>query len=142
MSPSPKGAPTRLPASDVPGQSTVAVAPMVLLGWLIPGAAHLVLGQGRKGLVLLTALLAMFTIGLGCHGQLFPFQGNEPLVFLAALAEWGVALPRVAASMLGYGTGQVTASTYEYGNTFLIAAGLLNALVVLDATDIASGRKR
>jgi hypothetical protein len=141
MSSSSKGAPTRLSASDVPDHSTAAVAPMVLLGWLIPGAAHLVLGRGRKGLVFLTALLAMFIIGLGCHGQLFPFQGNEPLVFLAALAEWGVAAPRLGAWMLGYGAGQVTASTYEYGNTFLIAAGLLNALVVLDAADIASGRK-
>ena len=31
--------------------------------------------------------------------------------------------------------------TYEYGNTFLVAAGLLNSLVVLDAYDIALGRK-
>ena len=33
------------------------------------------------------------------------------------------------------------AVTYEYGNTFLIVAGLLNALVVIDAFDIAMGRK-
>jgi hypothetical protein len=32
--------------------------------------------------------------------------------------------------------------TYEYGNAFLIAAGLLNVLVVLDAVDYAAGRKR
>jgi hypothetical protein len=31
--------------------------------------------------------------------------------------------------------------TWEYGNCFLIVAGLLNALVVLDAFDIAMGRK-
>ncbi len=33
------------------------------------------------------------------------------------------------------------AVTYEYGNAFLIVAGLLNMLVVLDAWDIAVGRK-
>ena len=33
------------------------------------------------------------------------------------------------------------AVTYEYGNCFLIVAGLLNTLVVLDAFDIAVGRK-
>ena len=33
------------------------------------------------------------------------------------------------------------AITFEYGNTFLIASGLLNILVVLDAFDRASGRK-
>ena len=39
------------------------------------------------------------------------------------------------------GNGTVTAVTYEYGNTFLMTAGLLNALVILDAFDIAMGRK-
>jgi hypothetical protein len=31
--------------------------------------------------------------------------------------------------------------TYEYGNTFLIVAGLLNLLVVCDAWDFVTGRK-
>ena len=35
----------------------------------------------------------------------------------------------------------VTAASYEYGNTFLMTAGLLNFLVILDAFDIAMGRK-
>jgi hypothetical protein len=35
----------------------------------------------------------------------------------------------------------VTAVTYEYGNAYLIVAGLLNLLVVIDAYDIALGRK-
>ena len=42
---------------------------------------------------------------------------------------------------MGYGAGNVIAVTYEYGNTFLIVAGLLNMLVVIDAFDIAMGRK-
>jgi hypothetical protein len=42
---------------------------------------------------------------------------------------------------MGMGSGVVTAATYEYGNTFLIAAGLLNYLVIIDAFDVASGRK-
>ena len=42
---------------------------------------------------------------------------------------------------MGHGAGQVTAITYEYGNAFAIVAGLLNMLVVLDAWDIAEGRK-
>ena len=42
---------------------------------------------------------------------------------------------------MGSGAGGVVAVTYEYGNAFLIVAGLLNMLVVLDAYDIAQGRK-
>ena len=50
-------------------------------------------------------------------------------------------LPYFVAKAVGVGAGRVVAITYEYGNTFVIAAGLLNMLVVLDAFDIAKGRK-
>jgi hypothetical protein len=52
-----------------------------------------------------------------------------------------VGLLYVLAAGLGAGSGRVVAWTYEYGNTFLVVAGLLNMLVVLDAFDIATGRK-
>jgi hypothetical protein len=42
---------------------------------------------------------------------------------------------------LDLGAGRVLAVTYEYGNAFLITAGLLNMLVVVDVYDIALGRK-
>jgi hypothetical protein len=52
-----------------------------------------------------------------------------------------MAVPRVLAAMAGAGAGNVTAITYEYGNTFLIVSGLLNVLVALDAFDKARGVK-
>ena len=66
---------------------------------------------------------------------------SQPLVALAAIANMGVGLPYMIARGLGYGAGDVIAVTYEYGNTFLIVSGLLNALVVIDAFDISMGRK-
>ena len=45
------------------------------------------------------------------------------------------------ARALGFDAGEVTAVTYEYGNTFTAVAGLLNILVILDAHDTAVGRK-
>ena len=114
---------------------------LCLASWAVPGAGHLWLGRRSKGLIFLVALPLMFAIGLGIHGRLFPFDLSEPLVCLAAFANLGVGLPYFAASALGYGVGDVRAVTFEYGNAFLIVAGLLNALVVLDAYDIAMGRK-
>jgi len=114
---------------------------LCLASWAVPGAGHLWLGRRSKGLIFLVALPLMFAIGLAIHGRLFPFDLSEPLVCLAAFANLGVGLPYFAASALGYGVGEVRAVTYEYGNAFLIVAGLLNALVVLDAYDIAIGRK-
>jgi hypothetical protein len=112
-----------------------------IAAWLIPGAGHLLLGRTQKGLVFLVAIPLMFITGLWLNGRLFPFEIAEPLVALAALAAVGNGLPYFVAAMLGLGKGIVTAASYEYGNTFVIAAGLLNTLVVLDAYDIALGRK-
>ena len=83
----------------------------------------------------------MFGIGLLLQGRVFPFDLSDSLVALAALADLGCGLPWVLARLLGAGSGLVTAVTYEYGNCFLIVAGLLNALIVLDAFDVAMGRK-
>jgi hypothetical protein len=83
----------------------------------------------------------MFAIGIALEGRLFPFEPSQPLVALAAVADVGIGIPYFIARSLGYGAGRVVAVTYEYGNAFLIVAGLMNLLVVIDAFDIASGRK-
>ncbi len=114
---------------------------LCVAAWAVPGAGHLWLGRRQKGLVFLVALSLMFTIGLLLHGRLFPFDLSDPLVALAAVADIGAGLPWLIARMLDAGAGTVTATTFEYGNTFTIVAGLLNFLVILDAFDIAAGRK-
>ncbi len=120
-----------------PGMLTL----LCVAAWAIPGAGHFWLGRVQKGAVFLVALTMLFAIGLSLHGRLFPFELSEPLVALAAFANAGLGLPWIVGRALGLGTGVVTAVTYEYGNTFLIVAGLLNFLVVLDAYDIGAGRK-
>jgi hypothetical protein len=114
---------------------------LCLASWAIPGAGHLWLGRRAKGLIFLIAIPLMFAVGLTIHGRLAPFDISEPLVGLAAFADLGVGLPYFIANLLGYGSGDVRAITYEYGNAFLIVAGLLNLLVVIDAYDVAMGRK-
>jgi hypothetical protein len=114
---------------------------LCLASWALPGAGHLWLGRRTKGLIFLIALPVMFAIGLAIRGRLFPFDVSEPLVGLAAVADLGIGAPYFIASALGYGGGEVRAVTYEYGNAFLIVVGLLNLLVVIDAYDVAMGRK-
>ena len=109
-------------------------------GLLVPGLGHLWLGR-RKGLIFLAVLPLMFAFGLVLEGRIFPVEFSQPLVALAALANMGIGIPYIVARVLGYGAGNVIAVTYEYGNTFLIVAGLLNTLVVIDAFDISMGRK-
>jgi hypothetical protein len=111
------------------------------VAWAIPGGGHLWQGRIQKGLIFLVTLPLMFVFGLWLEGRLFPFEPSQPLVALAAFADVGVGVPYFIAKMLGGGAGRVVAISYEYGNAFLIVSGLLNMLVVLDAFDIAQGRK-
>jgi hypothetical protein len=117
------------------------VALLAVAGWAVPGVAHLWLGRRQKGFVFLLALPLMFAIGLMLEGRLFPFQPSQPLVALMAIADVGLGVPYFIAKAGGFGAGRVVSPWYEYGNTFLIVAGLLNFLVILDAYDIALGRK-
>jgi hypothetical protein len=112
-----------------------------VLSWLVPGVGHLWFGRREKGIVFLVALPLMFATGIWLEGRIFPFDFSEPLVGLAALANLGIGLTWFVARALDVGHGLVTAATYEYGNTFMIVAGLLNFLVMLDAYDIGMGRK-
>ncbi len=83
----------------------------------------------------------MFALGLGMHGRLFDLVMEEPLQIFAFIANAGVGLPYIAAEQMGLGLGTMSATTYDYGTTYLWVAGLLNYLIVLDAFDIARGRK-
>jgi hypothetical protein len=136
--------PAKSPAADRGNVAAAERGTLVLVclaAWAVPGAGHFWLGRRHKAVVFFLALLTMFAAGLLLEGRIFPFEPSDPLVFLEAVANMGVGLPWLVARMMDAGAGTVTAVTYEYGNAFLIVAGLLNFLVMLDAYDIALGRK-
>lgn len=117
-------------------------------GWAVPGLGHILLGRWVRGVVLSACVLVMFTLGLGMHGELYrpePAPTNEFMaqVFraLGVFANAGVGLPYVFAIRSDIGRGVMTAQTFDYGWAYLIVSGLLNYLIVLDAFDIAQGRK-
>jgi hypothetical protein len=133
--PAPNGGRSAPATQSYPAYAVCAAA------WVLPGGGHLWLGRYQKGLTLLVVLPLMFACGLWFEGSISPFQFTDPLVGLAAIAEFGIGLPYFVAKFAGLGLGRVTAITYEYGYTYMIVAGLLNMLAVLDAFDIARGHK-
>jgi len=109
--------------------------------WLLPGAGHFLLGRRGRALAYLGILAANVAIGLWLDGNLYRVVGGQPLTVLATLGAMGLGLPYF---LLRYGfhyTGEITTQGYEYGTAFLLTAGVMNLLLVLDAWDIAQGRK-
>lgn len=83
-------------------------------------------------------------------GHLFSMTGGEPgssslLQLPPMIANLGSGLLYIACWIMGVGFSDdplmAARATYEYGNTFLLIAGLLNYLSMLDAFDISAGRK-
>jgi hypothetical protein len=110
-------------------------------GWLIPGLAHVLIGRWIRGLIFAACVLLMFALGLAMHGKLYDLEFDEPLHIFAFIANIGMGIPYWIAERLNLGIGTMTWPSYDYGTTYLWVCGLLNYLIVLDAFDIAQGRK-
>jgi hypothetical protein len=122
-------------------KSTRAVT-AACLGFVLPGAGHLRLGRRGRGWTFLGAIGVLFALGVAMDSRLEMHLGlDDPLAFLLSLAQMGAGSFYLVARILGYSAGEVTSPTFEYGNTLTAVAGLLNALVVIDAFDIGIGRK-
>ena len=123
---------------------------MGLAGWLIPGLGHLLQGRWVRALLLGGTVWLCFLSGLWMGGHLFSVGGNEQglsalLQLPPMIANLGSGILYIVSWLFGVGFADDPAhaarATYEYGNTFLLVAGLLNYLAMLDAFDIAAGRK-
>jgi len=120
-------------------------APVVALGWLVPGGGHLLLKRTGRGVLLLVAITVMFLCGLMMRGTMFTPQGDD---LLTVLINWGGWVGNVASGILylmsvwlGYAQPDVAGAVHDYGTKFLVTAGLLNLLAIADAFEIARGRK-
>jgi hypothetical protein len=118
-----------------------------VLAWFFPGAGHLVQGRYIRGAVISVVVWLMFAIAImsgGAHYPGFDFKDGALLYLLNVFAKLGNGLGAIV-SMIMAGTPSpniAALSTFEYGGRFLEVAGLLNYLTVVDAVDIANGRKK
>lgn len=125
------------PAETPPARAYLAA----LAAWALPGAGHWFLDRPRRALVYFALVLTTLAIGCYLDGRL-PWQwSGSPLMTLATLGAMGVGTPYFALRFgLGY-EGVVGSGSYEYGSAFILTAGLMNLLLVLDAWDVALGAK-
>jgi hypothetical protein len=116
------------------------VAPVV--GWIIPGAGHLLLRRWVRGLLLMLCIVAMFVLGLAMEGKLYSANTGELLDILGFVGDLGAGMLYIVSKSLGLGAGNIARATADYGTKFLIVAGLLNIIAAVDAHHIAIGKKQ
>ena len=112
-----------------------------LLAWVVPGLGHLYLGRRGRAAAFCAIVLISLATGLALDGNLYRVVAGQPLSFFATLGSMGMGLPYFVARW-GFGyAGDVEGPGYEYGSAFILTAGLMNLLLILDTLDIARGMK-
>ena len=124
-----------------PATTTMSViAPA--LGWLIPGAGHLIQRRWIRGLLLMACITSMYILGLAMSGHVYQPNSGEVLDILGFIGDVGAGGLYIVSRALDYGQGMIQHATADYGTKFIIVAGLLNFISAVDAYHIAIGKKK
>jgi hypothetical protein len=136
-SPTPKSA-AKAPQQPITAMSVIAPA----LGWLIPGAGHLIQKRWGRGLLLMLSVVVMFVLGVLMQGKVYAFNTGDILDILGFVGDLGAGGLYIVARIQGYGAGAIDLATADYGTKYIIVSGLLNIISAVDAHDIAIGKKK
>lgn len=115
------------------------IAPAI--GWLIPGAGHLIQRRWTRGLLLMASIVTMFLLGLAMQGHIYHPNGGDILDILGFVGDVGAGGLYVISQAMDWGQGAIAHAVSDYGTKYLIVAGLLNFISVADAYHIAIGKK-
>lgn len=112
------------------------------LGWLIPGAGHMIQGRYLRGTLLLVSVFAMFALGVVMEGKVYAANTGDLLDMLGFIGDLGNGALYIVTRAMDWGKGAIQLASADYGTKFIIVAGLLNVMSAVDAHHIALGKKQ
>jgi hypothetical protein len=127
-------------ATAAPVSTMSVLAPVV--GWLIPGAGHMMQKRWIRGALLFISIVTLFLLGLAMQGRIYKANGGDILDMLGFVGDVGAGVLYFLTSAMDWGQGAIAFATADYGTKFMIIAGLLNFISVADAYHIAIGKKQ
>ncbi len=128
--------------SDTRAHTGSPVSAALLLGWLVPGAGHLLTRHWVRALLLFAAITTLWWLGIAMNGRLYLPGGEDPLSLLGFAGDLGSGLFYLIGFTSGMGRGVVQVATADYGTKFIVVASLLNIISAVDAHNLQIGRKR
>jgi hypothetical protein len=112
----------------------------LLLGWLVPGAGHLLCRKPVRAALLFVSITSLFVLGLLMQGKLYS-SAADLLDILGLAGDLGNGVLFFISKLAGLGTLPVQVTTADYGTRFVVVAGLLNFMAAVDAHNLRIGRK-
>lgn len=124
-------------------QRRIGAFPALVLvsGWLIPGAGHLLLGRWVRATLLFLAIFLMFVVGIALKGKVYLPNTGDPLDMLNFVGDLGLGVLYFLTRIFDLGASTVQLAIADYGTKFIVVAGLLNVIAAIDAHSLAIGRK-
>jgi hypothetical protein len=117
----------------------------VLAAWVIPGGGHFLQKKTGRGALILASVGLMFLFGMFMRGMMFTPEKGDILTTLinygGFVCDLASGVFYFAAAMFGYAAPDMAGDVHDYGTKFLVTAGLLNILAMVDAYEIAIGKK-
>jgi uncharacterized protein DUF6677 len=132
--------PARSKVAAPPITAMAVIAPVV--GWLIPGAGHLIQKKFIRGLLLMISVVSMFFIGLAMSGKVYKPNTGDLLDMLGFVGDFGSGGLYILARMFDWGKDAISFAVADYGTKFIVVSGLLNIMSMVDSYQIAIGRKQ
>jgi len=115
---------------------------VLLAGWLIPGAGHLLLRKWARAGLLFAAITTMFFVGVALQGKVYTPNTGDLLDILGFIGDLGSGGLYMLAHLAGWGQPSEQIAIADYGTKFIVVGGLLNIVAAVDAHSLAIGRKR
>jgi hypothetical protein len=112
-----------------------------LAAWLVPGLGHIIQKRYIRGVLLMAAIFTMFFAGLGMQGKVYSFNTGDLLDILGFVGDIGVGALYFIAKIMDWGVGNIHRAVADYGTKYIVVAGLLNIVAIVDAYHIAIGKK-
>ncbi len=106
-----------------------------LVGWLVPGGGHAVIGEKRHAFVIFVTISALFVVGL--------YVGSIGVINPVSAKPWYLAqiLNSPAVAAIGHMTAKGDYAVYgkpsEIGQIYTSIGGLLNLLCIVNAVYLA-----
>jgi hypothetical protein len=136
----------------------------VVMGWIVPGLGHVMLGRLRRGLLFAGLVIGSYGLGLAHDGRLALRDPRQPfLTGLQVVANLGVGPLDTVARFFVYGQvvyaipqtirgpldvrcrdvfrDRTSSALSIYGTAYLWTAGLMNLLLLFDIWDIGGQRR-
>jgi hypothetical protein len=112
-----------------------------IAAWIIPGLGHLLLRRGGRALAFLVAVAGLALTGYHLRGNVFAYRPGDAFAILGFIADAGAGIFYYLSHFLESAGPDVSRAAGDYGTRFIASAGLVNLLGVIDAYEIASGRR-